>query len=182
MNYYGAKDLADGLRTVRKNTLIIAEQIPEDRYGFRAAPETRTVAQILTHIAVSPRMPEQIHAVERRITLEGFDFPGLMEHRGRGADSSQQGADHCASARRRGERWAKWLESQSDDFLAERLKLPAGTTPPSKTRLEMLLSTKEHEMHHRGQLVLIERMLGMVPHLTRQMQERMAAVSSSPAR
>lgn len=69
MNYYGAKPLADGLRTVRKNTLIIAEEIPEDRYGFRAAPETRTVAQTLTHIAVAPRMPEQIHAVERRITL-----------------------------------------------------------------------------------------------------------------
>jgi hypothetical protein len=56
--YYGAKDLADGLRTVRKNTLIIAEEIPEDRYGFRAAPETRTVAQILTHIAVAQRMPK----------------------------------------------------------------------------------------------------------------------------
>jgi hypothetical protein len=36
--------------------------------------------------------------------------------------------------------------------------------------------------HHRGQLMLIERMLGIVPHLTRQMQERMAAVSSGPAR
>jgi hypothetical protein len=78
MTYYGAKDLADSLRTVRKNTLIIAEEIPEAHYGFRAAPETRTVAQILIHIAVVQRMPEQIHAIERRTTLEGFDFPGLM--------------------------------------------------------------------------------------------------------
>jgi uncharacterized damage-inducible protein DinB len=38
----------------------------------------------------------------------------------------------------------------------------------------MLMSVKEHEMHHRGQLMLIERMIGVVPHLTRQMQERMA--------
>jgi hypothetical protein len=36
-------------------------------------------------------------------------------------------------------------------------------TPGSKTRFEMLLSTKEHEMHHRSQLMLIERLLGMVP-------------------
>ena len=78
MNYYGAKELADSLRTVRKNTLIIAEEIPEDRYGFRAAPETRTVAQLLTHIAVVQRMPEQIHSIERRTTLEGFDFPEFM--------------------------------------------------------------------------------------------------------
>jgi uncharacterized damage-inducible protein DinB len=38
----------------------------------------------------------------------------------------------------------------------------------------MILSVKEHEMHHRGQLMLIERMLGITPHLTRQMQERLA--------
>ena len=31
-------------------------------------------------------------------------------------------------------------------------------------------------MHHRGQLMLVERMLGITPHLTRQMQERMAAM------
>ena len=38
----------------------------------------------------------------------------------------------------------------------------------------MLLSPKEHEMHHRGQLMVLQRMIGLVPHLTRQMQERMA--------
>src|ERR1700684_1063441 len=78
MNYYGAKELADSLRTVRKNTVIIAEEIPEEHYGFRAAPETRTVAQLLTHIAVVQRMPVQIHSLEPRNTLEGFDFPGFM--------------------------------------------------------------------------------------------------------
>jgi hypothetical protein len=30
-------------------------------------------------------------------------------------------------------------------------------------------------MHHRAQLMLIQRMVGIVPHITRQMQERMAA-------
>jgi uncharacterized damage-inducible protein DinB len=182
MNYYGATDLADSLRTVRKNTLIIAEEIPEDRYGFQAAPETRTVAQILTHIAVAQRMPEQIHAVERRSTLEGFDFPGLMRSIVAEEQRSRSKAQIIALLRDEGERWAKWLESQSDDFLAERVNFPPGMTPPSKTRFEMLLGTKEHEMHHRGQLMLIERMLGIVPHLTRRTQERMAAVSSGPAR
>jgi uncharacterized damage-inducible protein DinB len=55
-------------------------------------------------------------------------------------------------------------------------------TPPTKTRFEMLLGAKEHEMHHRRQLMLIERMLGIVPHLTRQMQERMAAAPNVAAR
>ena len=182
MNYYGAKDLADGLRTVRKNTLIMAEEIPEDRYGFRAAPETRTVAHILTHIAVGQRMPEQIHAIERRTTLEAFDFPGLMRSIVAEEQRPRSKAQIIALLRDEGERWAKWLESQSDDFLAERVKFPAGMTPPSKTRFEMLLSTKEHEMHHRGQLMLIERMIGIVPHLTREMQARMAQVQAQASK
>jgi hypothetical protein len=102
MTYYGAKDLADSLRTVRKNTLIIAEEIPEARYDFRAAPETRTVGQILTHIAVVQRMPEQIHAIERRTSLEGFDFPRLMQSIGAEEQTPRSKADHRASARRRG--------------------------------------------------------------------------------
>jgi uncharacterized damage-inducible protein DinB len=50
---------------------------------------------------------------------------------------------------------------------------PAGQNP--RSRLEMLMAAKEHEMHHRGQLMLIERMVGVVPHLTRQRLERMRA-------
>jgi uncharacterized damage-inducible protein DinB len=182
VNYYGAKELADSLRTVRKNTLIIAEEIPEDRYSFRATPETRTVAQILTHIAVVQRMPEQIHSIERRTTLEGFDFPEFMRSIVAEEQRPRSKAQIVALLRDEGERWAKWLESQSDDFLAERVSYPSGMTPPTKTRFEMLLGTKEHEMHHRGQLMLIERMLGIVPHLTRHMQERMAMASTVPAR
>jgi Uncharacterized protein conserved in bacteria len=127
-------------------------------------------------------MPEQIHAIERRATLEGFDFPGLMRNIVAEEQTPRTKAQIIALLRDEGERWAKWLESQSDEFLAERVKFPAGMTPSTKTRFEMLLGSKEHEMHHRGQLMLIERMLGIVPHLTRQMQERMAAAAAVPAR
>ena len=46
----------------------------------------------------------------------------------------------------------------------------------------MLLSAKEHEMHHRAQLMVVQRMLGQVPHLTRQMQERIAALTAQARR
>jgi uncharacterized damage-inducible protein DinB len=42
-----------------------------------------------------------------------------------------------------------------------------GSEPAKKSRFEMLLSPKEHEMHHRAQLMTFERMIGVVPHLTR---------------
>jgi uncharacterized damage-inducible protein DinB len=181
MTYYGAKELAEAFRTVRKNTVIIGEEIPEEHYGFRAAPETRTVGQTLVHIAAAHKMPEQIHAIERRSTLEGFDFPSLMKRVLAEEQTTRDKSQIIALLREEGERWGKWLESQSDDFLAERVQLPAVVGQGSKTRFEMLLGAKEHEMHHRAQLMLMERMVGIVPHLTRQMQERMAATTSGKA-
>ena len=83
-------------------------------------------------------------------------------------------AETIAYLRSQGEAFASFLEGLSDEFLAEPVAMPPGADPATKTRLEMLLSPKEHEMHHRGQLMLLQRMVGLVPHLTRQMQERMA--------
>ena len=80
-----------------------------------------------------------------------------------------------------GERVAKWLDGVSDEFLAERVSMLPGMTPPSKSRFEMILGVKEHEMHHRSQLMLIERMIGIVPHMTREMQARIAAQQATKA-
>ena len=52
--------------------------------------------------------------------------------------------------------------------------MPPQAGGATKSRFEMLLGAKEHEMHHRAQLMTMQRMIGQVPHLTRQMQERMA--------
>ena len=63
MTYYGAKELARSFRTVRNNTIKIAEEIPEEKYGFRPAEGCRSIAETLVHIAVVSRVQEQIHAV-----------------------------------------------------------------------------------------------------------------------
>ena len=78
MTYYGSKELAASFRTVRNNTLTIAEEIPEDKYDFRASPESRSVAQTLVHMAIVTKMPAQIHFVEPLTDLSGFDFFGFF--------------------------------------------------------------------------------------------------------
>ena len=80
----------------------------------------------------------------------------------------------------RGEDFAAWLETVTPEFLAEMVTEPDGKS--AKSRLERLLSAKEHEMHHRGQLMLIERQLGVVPHMTRQFQERVAQMKAARRR
>jgi uncharacterized damage-inducible protein DinB len=69
-----------------------------------------------------------------------------------------------------GETFAGWLDTLTPEFLAEMITVADNTG--TKSRFEQLLGAKEHEMHHRGQLMLIERQLGIVPHLTRQATER----------
>ena len=175
MNYYGGKELAESFRTVRKNTLAIAEDIPEDKYDFRPMPETRSVAELLAHIALARRFNKKINAEERRINSDGFDFPSLMQRMKAEEKTPRTKAQLIELLTKDGEAWAKWLEGLDDNFLGEVVTMPREDAPPSRTRFDLLLSVKEHEMHHRGQLMLIERMLGITPHLTRRMQERFAA-------
>ncbi len=178
MNYYAAKELADSFRTVRKNTLIIAQDIPQEKYAFRAAPETRSVAELLAHIALAHGFQYQVHATERRTTLEGFDFPSLVKRFTAEEKETRTKDQILEMLRSSGEKWAGWVQGLTDDFLAEQVQMPPGMTPPSKSRFEMILSVKEHEMHHRGQLMLIERLFGIVPHMTREMQSRLAAAAA----
>jgi uncharacterized damage-inducible protein DinB len=181
MTYYGAKELASAFRTVRKNTIQIAEEIPEAQYGFEPAAGARTVAQTLAHIAMLPRFSRQLGKVD---SFEGFDF---MKYRAE-ADAEEAKprtkGELIQWLRDSGEDFAQWVETLPEDFLARVFTFPPGAEPPSRTRFDMLMSVKEHEMHHRGQLMLIERMLGITPHLTRRNQERMAAMlqAQQPAR
>ena len=129
---------------------------------------------MLTHIAVSYRFQHQIHAVQRRSNLEGFDFMGLFQQLGTEEAKPRTKAETIDLLRKEGEIWANFMGGLSEDFLGQIVQFPKGATPPAKSRLEMIISVKEHEMHHRGQLFLIERIIGIVPHLTREMQARMA--------
>ncbi len=181
MNYYGAKDLAAAFRTVRKNTITIAQELPEDKYSFQPAPNTRTVGELLAHIALTHQIQYQIQAEERRTTLVGFNFPSLMQRLTAEEKVKRSKEQTIQALKSSGEKWAGWLEGVTDNFLAERVEMPAGVSPASKSRFEMVLSVKEHEMHHRGQLMLIERIVGIVPHLTREMQARLAAAAGAAA-
>lgn len=170
MTYYGAKELAESFRTVRKNTIQVAEDIPEDKYSYKAAPDTMSVGEMLAHLAVTPHWAQQCFFVEKKTTVAMEDFGRWMGELSGKAKALTSKAAIVAALRSEGEAFAKQLESMSEADLAQSITAPNG----SKSAFEMLLGIKEHEMHHRAQLFLIERMVGIVPHLTRARQERMA--------
>ena len=176
MHGYTARDLGRAFRTVRQNTIQMAEEIPAEQYGFRPAEGSQSVAETLAHIAVTPAMQMRIHGdrmTEMKPEFFQTHMPLLM------AEAAQltTKADIVKALHNEGEEFATFLEGLPDEALAEEVHLPPQVQPNVKTRFEMLLSVKEHEMHHRAQLMVVERMLGLVPHLTRQMQERMAQMT-----
>ena len=164
MTLYGPKQLADSVRTVRKNTIQIAEDISEKDYGYRPNPDSRSVSETLVHIAFSARADRLIHEEQHLASLEGFDFGELLAKSEAEERSPRSKSEIIDLLHTEGKRWSDWVEKTPEAVLAEQVRMPGGG---SKTRFEMLLGTKEHEMHHRGQLMVMERLLGVVPHLTR---------------
>ena len=175
MNVYGGKELAAAFRTVRNNTLKIAEEIPEDKYGFRPAEGARTVAELLAHIALGARFHQAV-TLPGRLNLDGFDYMQFMGGLMAEAAQPRTKAELVGFLRAEGEKFAGELEGLSDEFLSQIVTFPPGGNPPARSRIDMLMSVKEHEMHHRGQLMLIQRLLGMTPHLTREAEARRAAM------
>ena len=178
MTYYGAKELAFSFRQVRGNTLQLANDIPEDKYDFKPSPESRSVRQTLVHIAFVPGIQEQIHRT--RVTdAATVPWGELYQKVGSEEGKPRTKAEVIALLTSERDSFASYLESLSDAVLAEVVAMPPGFEPASKSRFEMLLSPKEHEMHHRGQLMVVQRMIGQVPHLTRQMLERAAQTAQA---
>ena len=178
MTYYGGKEMAASFRTVRENTLKIAEEIPEDKFSFKAANECRSIGQTLTHIALGTGF--QDHIQRNKISdLKTVNFGEMMQKATAEEAKPRTKAEIVAFLKAEGEKFASFLEGLQDSFLGEQVSMPPGMQPATKSRFEMLLGAKEHEMHHRAQLMTLQRMIGQVPHLTRQMQERMAAMMAA---
>ena len=160
---YGLRQLVDGIRAVRANTILMAEDIPESHYGYRPSPASRSVAETLVHIAWLAASDRELHEEAHIATVEGFDFPALHRKSQVEEKRPRSKAEILELLRTEGERHARWLEQRSETFLAERVGLPGGR---SVSRFEMLLATKEHELQHRAQLTVIDRLIGVVPRFT----------------
>ena len=78
MTHYGGKDLARSFRQVRGNTIQTAEDIPGDKYGSQASPDTRSIGATLVHIAVSTGFQDYIQ--RNKVTdLKDVNFMELFQ-------------------------------------------------------------------------------------------------------
>src|SRR5215831_3195273 len=117
MNYYGGKELANAFRTVRKNTIQIAEDIPDTKYDFKPSPESRTIGQTLTHIAVATTFPTMLHG--ERIPIEKIDFAEYMKKVGEEEGKPRNKAEIVALLKDAGDKFAAMLEKLDESSFGE---------------------------------------------------------------
>ena len=127
LTVYDGKDFARQFRVVRNNTLQIAQDIPESKYGFVPAPDCRAIGALLTHIAVSPRMWYEVHGKQRVNTLVGFDFVRLASEVNAEEVKSRTKAEILDLLRDDGDKFAGWLETLTPEFLAEMIPVADGS-------------------------------------------------------
>jgi len=109
MTYYGAKQLADAFRTVRKNTIVLAEEIPAGKYDFTPAAEVRTVRAQLAHIAMATGWQVRFH----REGGKSIDFDRFSAELARNPPKSSRWSRRIRSSRRCGPAAKSSLPSSS---------------------------------------------------------------------
>jgi uncharacterized damage-inducible protein DinB len=150
-------------RQAREGLIKEAERIPEDKLDFRATAETRSVLELLYHVIESERM------LVGEICRDDTDLRRLFT---RPPDTEVRvvTTKDAIIALLRSSLAAG--QEKVRRFGAEKIEqLMSGLDGKQITKGAMLQFTLAHEMYHRGQLTVYQRLLGIEPALTEQFRQ-----------
>lgn len=151
---------------VRQGVIDEVENIPESRLDFRPTPEVRSVAELARHIVENGLlMTGELARPDGDFRRQSY--PEFIEeyaaHVAR-VTSKKGLLDLLRSSHEDGDRR---LRDAGELFLLQYIHRFDGLPG---TRLAWLHHGIAHEEYHKGQLALTERLLGLVPALTRQIE------------
>jgi hypothetical protein len=173
------KIVMDSFKAVRGNTIQIARDIPADKYSFRATAETRTVLELfrdiirITEFVVGMALHKEQVTIAERSRDEWRKVFVKTD-----VDALETPEQVVAALEKSIEDVYAQVMAADPNYLNETLVALDGIT---KVRLWMINTAKEQEMVMRSQLLLMERMLGIVPHTTRRQQELQKAKEARAA-
>ena len=162
--------LIESWSEVRAGLIKEASQIPDDKFSFRATPDTRSVAELLQHV------------VEAQKLLVGESCrPDSNLLRQSFADHIKEYAPEVAAItgkngliellRASMETAEATIRSCGSDGLQGKMRR---FDQKELSKFEMLTFAVAHEMYHRGQLTVYERLLGVEPALTQHFKKLFA--------
>jgi uncharacterized damage-inducible protein DinB len=150
-------------KSMRDGLIKEVERIPDDKLDFRATPETRSVIELLHHAIESERM------LVDEICRDDTDLRRVFTRPPDGEVKNTKTKEAVIALLRSS------LVSSSEKvrrFGKQKLEqLMSGLDGNQVTKTAMLDFTLAHEMYHRGQLTVYQRLLGIEPALTEQFRQ-----------
>ena len=155
------ENIVEGWKEVRAGLIEEANQIPADKYDFQPAPDSRSVKQILQHMIESQKfLVGEACRPDTNLMRQSF------------AENIKQYAPGVRDVDDKDE-LLKLLQATMDES-AEKLRGAADEMQNTMKRFDGKEMSKlgfmsfaiAHEMYHRGQLTVYERLLDIEPALT----------------
>jgi uncharacterized damage-inducible protein DinB len=146
---------------VRNGFIKEVELIPEGQFEFRAAPETRSVIELLHHVIESERV--LVGEICREGTNFKRGFPAMIAEF---AGDVKQATTKAAVLELLKSSIAETIERAVGFGDANLAKMMTRFDGGEQPKYLMLTFTISHEMYHRGQLTVYQRLLGIEPALT----------------
>ena len=153
--------IIEGWREVRNGLIDEAKQIPADKFSFQPTPDSRSVLRLLQHLVEA-----------QKFLVAEACRPDTNLMRGSFADNVKMYAPNVGDADNKDA--ILDLLSESMDEAASKLSAAADELKNTMKRFDGKEMTKlsfmsfaiAHEMYHRGQLTVYERLLSIEPALT----------------
>ena len=136
-------------------------KIPEDQFSFRATPDTRSVAEVLQHI-ISTQKIIVGEACRADSNLRRQSFAAHANEYAPGVSDVSDKNGLIEMLRSSMDQTAETINAYADK-LDESIIGLAGKPMPKSAFLTFGFS---HEMYHRGQLTVFQRLLSIEPALT----------------
>jgi uncharacterized damage-inducible protein DinB len=166
------EQVCDQWQDVRNGLIKEVELIPSEQMGFKPASESRSVLELLHHIVESQRVLAGEMCRENTNFQRGF--PALMAEFAGGVKDATTKEAVIELLRSSMEETTKNVLSFGDSGFEKMMTRFDGK---QCTKLAMLNFTVSHEMYHRGQLTVYERLMGIEPALTQLFRKMMSANS-----
>ena len=154
---------------VRNGLIEEVDKLPDDQMSFRATPDTRTIAEILQHIVETQKIlvgetcREDSNLMRQSLAAHGQEYaPGVRDV------TDKQGLIELLRSS---------MQTAQETILARTDLWDApmnGLTGQPTTKGAILTFAASHEMYHRGQLTVYQRLLSIEPALTGKLKKLFA--------
>lgn len=163
------EELLDFWKEVRAGVIAEFVQIPAEQFGFQPAPESRSVAGIIRHI-VEVQKFSTVELCRPDTDFTRVPFRELAERHAAVAHTGGDKEELIGLLRSSMDSVEASLRAFGEEALTE--KVQYGKT---MSKLDILYLYVTHEMYHRGQITVYERLLQIEPAATAQVRELLAA-------